>query len=97
MFLQGAYFHILDHNLLCVGVGMRVLKLVPALVSETLVLVPLTQNTGVLIAAVLHELSIEFLPKWDFCGAHTAVTLNETTVSSHSLFHVCPSPPFSPP
>lgn len=61
------------------------MKLEPAPLSETLVLVPLTPGMGVLIAAILHKLSIEFLPKCAFSLAHTAVTLNEMTVSSHSL------------
>lgn len=65
---------------------MRILKLEPALLSETLVLVPLTPGMGVLIAAILHKLSIEVVPKCVFFSrAHTAVTLNEMTVSSHSL------------
>lgn len=45
---------------------MKVLKLEPAPLRETLVLVPLTPGMEVLIAAILHKLSIEFLPKCAF-------------------------------
>lgn len=45
---------------------MRILKLEPALLSETLVLVPLTPRMGVLIAAILNKLSIEVVPKCVF-------------------------------
>lgn len=61
------------------------LKLEPAPLSKTLVLVPLTPSMGVLIAAILQKMSIEFLTKCAFSQAHTAVTFNEMTVSSHSL------------
>lgn len=90
-------FIILDQNLLCIGVGMRILKLELALLSETLVLVLLMPGMGVLIAAILHKLSIEFPPQCAFSRARTVVTLNEMTVSFHSLFPCCPSAHFSPP
>lgn len=86
-------------NLMCAGAVVRTVESEPALLSETLVLVRLTPSMGVLIAAILHKLSIEFLPKCAFfpSPAHTAVTLHEMSVSSHSLFPRCPSARFCPP
>lgn len=75
-------FIIQDQNLLCVGGGLRILKLEPALLSETLVLVPLTWSMGVLIAAILHKLSSVLFSIPRACAA---VSLNETTAPSHSL------------
>lgn len=95
----------LDQNLMCAGAAVRTVESEPALLSETLVLVRLTPSMGVLIAAILHKLSIEFLPKcaFFFSPAHTAVTLHEMSVSSHSLCSpavpllasVLPYPPIS--
>lgn len=88
----------LDQNLMCAGAVVRTVEPEPALLSETLVLVRLTPSMGVLIAAILHKLSIEFLPKCAFFSpspAHTA--LHEMSVSSHSLFPRCPSARFCPP
>lgn len=60
-------FITLDQNLLRVGVGgWKSWSLEPGLLSETLVLVPLTPSKGAVIAAILHKLSIEFLPKCAF-------------------------------
>lgn len=56
----------LDQNLMCAGAVVRTVESEPALLSETLVLVRLTPSMGVLIAAILHKLSIEFLPKCAF-------------------------------
>jgi len=82
-FSWGAFITPWIRNLLCAG--MRILKFEPALLSETLVLVPPTPSIGVLIAAVLHKLPIEVVPQCFFSRVYTAVTLDEMTVSSHSL------------
>lgn len=82
---------------------MRILRLEPDPLSEILVLVPLTPSMEVLIAAILQSLSIEFLPKCGFSQSYTAVTLNEMTVSSQSLWSpavpllnsLLPDPPIS--
>lgn len=93
----------LDPNVLCAGAGVRTVESEPAPLSETLVLVRLTPSMGVLIAAILHKLSIGFLPKCAFSPVHTAFTLHEMSVSSHSfcspavplLTSVLPDPPIS--
>lgn len=56
----------LDQNLMCAGAVVRTVESEPVLLSETLVLVLLTPSMGVLIAAILHKPSIEFLHKCAF-------------------------------
>lgn len=75
---------------------VRIPRSEPSPLSETLVLVPLTPSMGVLIAAILQKLSSEFLPKCAVSRAHTAVTLNELRVSSHSPRSLAVPPPLAP-
>lgn len=89
----------LDQNLMCAGAVVRTVESEPALLSETLVLVRLTPSMGVLIAAILHKLSIEFLPKCAFfpplsCTYSSSwnVSVISFTVPSLSLCSLLSSP-----